>query len=51
MTDQELKAHAITMEYLRQNPPTGIGGASVPPETFAQKYLQYYERILAKIQN
>jgi hypothetical protein len=47
MVDLETKAHEITMEYLHQNPVTGINGQKASPEAFARAYQTYFHRILA----
>ena len=47
MVDLETKAHEITMEYLHQNPVTGINGQQASPEAFARAYQTYFHRILA----
>ena len=51
MSDLESKVHEITMEYLRQNPVTGINGQNPSPEAFARIYKTYFHRILIIMQS
>lgn len=51
MSDLESKVHEITMEYLRQNPVTGINGQKPSPEAFARIYKTYFHRILIIMQS
>lgn len=49
MTDIEMRAHLLTIEYLRLLADAGRIQPSVTPEVYALNYKQNYQRILAEL--
>lgn len=49
MSDIEMRAHLITIEYLRFQASVDKIGHLTTPEVYAQNYKKYYDRIISEL--
>ncbi len=49
MTDIEMRAHLLTIEYLRMLANSGKINSQILPDRYAQYYKDYYLKIFAEL--